>query len=52
MKKHLTRGELKEKLLNEDESILRKFVSMSENLQNTDHFWRERKQELDVLCFL
>ena len=49
--KHLTRDELKERLLNEDESIPRKFVSMSANLQNTDPFWRERKHELDALCF-
>ena len=51
IEKHLTRDELKEKLQNNDENVPRKFISMSTNLPNTDPYWRERKHELNALCF-
>lgn len=44
--------ELQKNLEEKDESVPRKIISMSANLPNTDTYWRERKKELDALCFL
>lgn len=49
--KQLTRDELVQRLQVKDDSIPRKFISMSSNIVNTDPYWKERKHELDSLCF-
>ncbi|XP_066926384.1 uncharacterized protein [Clytia hemisphaerica] len=49
--KHITRDELLQQLEYQNESIPRKLLSMSANLVDTAPYWRERKNELDSLCF-
>ena len=50
--KHISRDELVEQLENENQAIPHKILSMSANLVDTAPYWRERKHELDSLCFL
>ena len=49
--KQLTRDEIVQRLQDKNDSIPRKFISMSSNIVNTDPYWKERKHELDSLCF-
>ena len=49
--KQITRDELLERLENNDESLPRKFISMSANIPNTAAFWKDAKRKLDSLCF-
>ena len=49
--KQISRDELINRLENNDESIPRKFISMSSNIPNTPPYWSQAKRELDALCF-